>query len=44
MGHDKSKLETAAYGVDRSQLELRKAVVEAINYEDVEFEEIKWRG
>lgn len=43
MGHDKTKLETAAYGIDRSQLELRKAVIEAIQYDDVAFEAIKWR-
>ncbi|MBL4711635.1 MAG: hypothetical protein JKX75_03905 [Gammaproteobacteria bacterium] len=43
MGHDRAKLETAAYGVDRSQLELRKAVIEAIEYPDVGFGEIGWQ-
>ncbi|MEE8043631.1 MAG: site-specific integrase [Thermodesulfobacteriota bacterium] len=42
MGHDKNKLETAAYGLDRSQLELRKAVIEAIDYPEVAFEDISW--
>ncbi len=32
MGHEKGKLETANYGADRSQLQLRKAVIEAIKY------------
>jgi len=32
MGHEKGKLETANYGMDRSQLELRQAVIEAIQY------------
>jgi len=32
MGHEKGKKETAKYGADRSQLELRKAVIEAIRY------------
>jgi integrase len=35
MGHEKGKLETANYGADRSQLELRKAVIEAIQYEGI---------
>jgi len=33
MGHEKGKLETASYGMDRSQLELRKAVIKAIQYQ-----------
>lgn len=33
MGHEKGKLETASYGMDRSQLELRQAVIEAIQYQ-----------
>jgi len=32
MGHEKGKLETANYGADRSQLKLRKAVIETISY------------
>ena len=43
MGHDKEKLETASYGVDRSQLELRKAVIEAIEYSSVAFGDISWK-
>jgi len=43
VGHEKDKLETANYGGDRSQLPLRKAVVEAIHYPDVAFNEIRWR-
>ena len=35
MGHEKDKLETANYGADRSQLELRKAVIEAIQYKSL---------
>ncbi|MEH6575649.1 MAG: DUF6538 domain-containing protein [Amphritea sp.] len=42
MGHDREKLETANYGTDRSQLELRKAVIEALSYPNVPFEDIKW--
>jgi hypothetical protein len=43
MGHDKNKLETASYGTDRSQLELRKAVVEAIDYPIATFGAISWK-
>jgi integrase len=35
MGHEKGKLETASYGMDRSQLELRQAVIEAIRYDSL---------
>jgi len=42
MGHDREKLETARYGTDRSQLELRKAVIEAIDYPDVMFSRVSW--
>jgi integrase len=42
VGHERDKRETASYGIDRSQLQLRKAIIEAIHYEDVEFDEIKW--
>ena len=44
MGHEKDKLETARYGTDRSQLELRKAVIEAIDYPEVAFGEISWKA
>jgi len=43
MGHTKDKLETAQYGQNRSQLELRKDVIEAINFGNVDFEEIRWK-
>ena len=33
MGHEKGKLETANYGADRSQLQLRQALIEAIRYD-----------
>ncbi|MEZ5529742.1 MAG: site-specific integrase [Porticoccaceae bacterium] len=42
VGHERNKLETASYGIDRSQLELRKAVVEAIKYNNVPFATISW--
>jgi integrase len=35
MGHEKGKLETASYSMDRSQLELRQAVIEAILYDSL---------
>ncbi|MAT94092.1 MAG: hypothetical protein CME59_16040 [Halioglobus sp.] len=44
VGHERDKRETASYGIDRSQLSLRKAIIEAIHYEDVEFEEIRWKS
>jgi integrase len=43
MGHSKDKLETANYGQNRSQLELRKDVIEAIGFPNVGFGAIKWR-
>ena len=43
VGHDKEKLETANYGANRTQLELRRDIVEAIRYEDVGFEGIKFQ-
>jgi len=42
MGHTKEKLETAQYGQNRSQLELRKDVIEAIGFPTVDFKAIKW--
>ena len=42
MGHTGKKLETANYGKDRSQLMLRKAVIEAIDYPFMQFDKIKW--
>lgn len=44
MGHTKEKLETAQYGQNRSQLELRKDVIEAIEFPKVEFSAIKWKA
>lgn len=43
VGHDKEKLETANYGSNRTQLELRRDIVEAIGYEGVGFEGIIFR-
>ncbi len=45
VGHTKNKThaQTAEYGQDRSQLELRKAVIEAIGYEGVNVGEINWK-
>lgn len=40
VGHEKGKNQTADYGQDRSQLELRRAVVEAIEYKGVNFENL----
>lgn len=40
VGHEKEKLETANYGANRTQLELRRDIVEAIHYEGVGFGEI----
>jgi len=42
MGHTKEKLETAQYGQNRSQLELRKDVIEAIEFPNVDFEAMNW--
>jgi len=42
VGHEKGKLETANYGADRSQLDLRQAVIEAIDYNGVGFDKIRW--
>ena len=44
VGHEKGKLETANYGTDRMQLELRRDVVEAINYDGIAFEKINYEG
>ncbi len=41
VGHEKNRLETANYGQDHAQLELRKAVIEAIGYDDVSFDMIR---
>jgi len=43
MGHTKEKLETAQYGQNRSQLELRKDVIEAIEFPNVNFHSIEWK-
>ncbi|MCP5347357.1 MAG: site-specific integrase [Gammaproteobacteria bacterium] len=43
VGHERDKKETASYGVDRTQLALRKAVIDAIDYETVKFENINWK-
>ncbi|RLA51126.1 MAG: hypothetical protein DRR42_11150 [Gammaproteobacteria bacterium] len=43
VGHEKNKLETAQYGIDRSQLELRKAVIEAITYSNISIKNISWK-
>lgn len=40
MGHEKGKLETANYGADRSQLQLRKAIIDAIQYESLSIKNI----
>ena len=42
MGHTGKKLETANYGDNRNQLNLRKDVIEAIEYPRVNFDPIKW--
>lgn len=42
MGHEKDKRETASYGANRSQLELRKATIEAIHYKSVDCANIDW--
>ena len=44
VGHEKNRLETASYGIDRSQLELRKAVIEAIDYPGIQFGGITWKS
>jgi len=44
MGHEKNKKETAKYGKDRSQLELRKAVIDALDYTTVDFSKLKWKS
>lgn len=43
MGHTKEKLETAQYGQNRSQLELRRDVIETIEFPNVDFQGIQWR-
>ena len=43
MGHTKEKLETAQYGQNRSQLELRKDVIETIDFPNVDFAAINWK-
>lgn len=42
VGHTKEKSETAQYGKNRSQLELRKDVIDAIEFKDVDFKNIRW--
>ena len=42
MGHTGTKLETAKYGADRSQLELRRDVIEAITYPESNITGIVW--
>lgn len=43
MGHTKERLETAQYGQNRSQLELRKDVIEAIEFPSVDFKAVNWK-
>lgn len=42
MGHTGEKLETANYGANRSQLELRKDVIEAIDYTGLDTRSFRW--
>lgn len=44
VSHERINLETASYGKDRMQLSLRKALINAITYEAVKFDEIHWRA
>ncbi len=42
-GHSLGNLETVDYGIDHSQLKLRKAIIDTIHYKDVDFDQIKWQ-
>lgn len=42
VGHVRGKLETAFYGVDRTQLLLRKDILERLEYPGVDFDAISW--
>jgi len=44
MGHTKEKLETAQYGQNRSQLELRRDVIEAMDFPNVDFGAVNWKS
>ena len=42
VGHEKGNLETANYGQNRFQLELRKAIIDKVEYTDIGFDKIIW--
>lgn len=44
VGHVSGKLETAFYGIDRTQLLLRRDVLERLDYPGVDFDAISWQA